>query len=388
MARCSSQTVQIVATAAILAWGLAPGRLALGTPGRLRETLRNDQMSQADYEKMERGYYEQILDAGRKLGASDAFDPELARRGGQSPTKAVPFEGGPLAQGVADLREFVLKSNLSVDHAGARWTTNALGMRDRPYETSKPPNTFRIGFVGDSIGAGWGVGDGQAFEAVLERQLNERSNAAGGPSVEVLNFAIPGHGPGQRWEHFRRVGWDTEPDLVLFESTQADLGWDERRLRGLLPRGIGWDSPMYRDVLKQANVRPGGTMEGYKKQIRPYREEFAAGVFRTAAADCRARGVPIILVMVPRVGKTADQTEIQRLIALARDAGFTSVIDLSDTYNGIEPKTLAVGPNDYHPNAQGHAMLAKRLDAALNPPQAFLLRPPERVGNGEKGGRK
>lgn len=104
MARCSSQTVLIVATAAILAWGLAPGRLALGRPGRFRETLRNDQMSQADYEKMERGYYEQILDAGRKLGASDAVEPESARRS-RSQAKPVPFEGGPLAQGVDDLRD-------------------------------------------------------------------------------------------------------------------------------------------------------------------------------------------------------------------------------------------------------------------------------------------
>jgi lysophospholipase L1-like esterase len=384
MVRCSSQTVQFVATAAILAWGLVPGRLASGMPGRLRETLRNDRMSQADYERMERGYYEQLLDVGRKLGAPASAEPESARRG-RPKAKAVPFEGGPLALGVDDLREFVLKPNLSVDHAGARWTTNALGMRDRAYESSKPPNTLRIAFVGDSIGAGWGVGDGQAFEAVLERRLDEQSKGAGGPSVEILNFAVPGHGPGQRWEHFGRVGWATEPDLVLFESTQADSGWDERRLRGLLPRGIGWDSPMYRDVLKRAHARPGGTAETYKPMLRPFREEFAAGVFRTAAADCRARGVPIVLVMVPRVGKTADPDEIQRLIAMAREARFSAIVDLSDTYNGIEPGTLAVGPNDYHPNAKGHAMLAERLNAALQR-QSNLLRPPQ-AELGERGGR-
>jgi lysophospholipase L1-like esterase len=384
MVRCSSQTVQFVATAAILAWGLAPGRLASGMPGRLRETLRNDQLSQADYEKMERGYYEQLLDVGRKLGAPASDELGSADRG-RSKAKAVPFEGGPLALGVDDLREFVLKPNLSVDHAGAKWTTNAQGMRDRAYESSKPPNTFRIAFVGDSIGAGWGIGDGQAFESVLERQLDGQSKAAGGPSVEILNFAVPGHGPGQRWEHFRRVGWATEPDLVLFESTQADSGWDERRLRGLLPRGIGWDSPMYRDVLKRARARPGGTAETYKPVLRPFREEFAAGVFRTAAADCRARGVPIVLVMVPRVGKTADPDEVQRLIAIAREAGFSAVVDLSDTYDGIEPSTLAVGPNDYHPNVKGHAMLAQRLNAALQR-QPNLLRPPQ-AELGERGGR-
>jgi hypothetical protein len=362
-AQPSSLTLQFLATAALLAWGLAPPRTASGMPARLRETLRSDLMSRADYERMERGYYEQLLDAGRSLGATP--DPLALVGRPKRPAAPEPFEGGPLARGVADLREFVLKPNLKVAHAGAVWTTNAQGMRDREYPTAKPPGTVRIGFAGDSIGAGWGVGDGQPFEAVLERTLDERSRAGGGPAVEVLNFAVPGHGPGQRWCHFAQVGWAFEPDLVLFESTQADSGWDERRLRGLLPRGVGWDSPMYRDALARAGARPGGTMDGYKRVLRPYRWDFVAGVFRTAAADCRSRGVPLVLVMVPRVGKPAEPEDLRRLIALAREAGFSAVVDLSDTYDGIDPATLAVGPNDYHPNAQGHALLARRLDEAL-----------------------
>lgn len=364
MPQPSSLTVQFLATAALLAWGLAPARIASGMPAaHIRETLRSDLLSRADYERMERGYYEQLLDAGRSLGG--VTDPLSAVRGTKSPAAPEPFEGGPLAHGVPDLREFVLKPNLKVAHAGAQWSTNALGMRDRPYPIAKPPNTVRIAFAGDSIGAGWGIGDGLTFESVLERRLDERSRAAGGPAVEILNFAVPGHGPGQRWHHVEKVGWAMQPDVVLFESTQADSGWDERRLRGLLPRGIGWDSPMYRDALNRAGARPGGTMETYKHVLRPYRWEFAAGVFRTAAAECRKRKVPIILVMIPRVGKAAEPEELRGLIALARDAGFSAVIDLSDAYNGRDPSTLAVGPHDYHPNAEGHALLARRLDEAL-----------------------
>ena len=48
----------------------------------------------------------------------------------------------------------VLKPRLSVmQPVGAIWSTNALGMRDRPYTRAKPPNTVRIGLMGDSIGA-------------------------------------------------------------------------------------------------------------------------------------------------------------------------------------------------------------------------------------------
>src|SRR5829696_3168022 len=57
MPQPSSLTPQLLATAAILAWGLSPAGEASGMPSRVRETLRCDLLSRADYERMERGYY-------------------------------------------------------------------------------------------------------------------------------------------------------------------------------------------------------------------------------------------------------------------------------------------------------------------------------------------
>lgn len=353
MIRCSSQTLQILTTAAILGWGLAPGQLALGTPGRVRETLRCDLMSRADYDQMERGYYEQILDAGRKLGGAVAG----AQRG-----------GGPsqVCLSVDDLREFVLKPNLSViQPVGVSWSTNELGMRDRSYPLAKPSNTVRIGLMGDSIAAGWGVGDDLGFEPILEREFDQRSRQAGGPAFEILNFAVPGRSPGQRWYHFMELGWVMEPDLVLFEATQADVGWAVRRLRELLPRGIGWDSPLYAEILSKCGVMPGALGKTYEKALRPFTWELTASAYRAIAEGCSARGVPSILVVIPRVGRTVDSADHQRLLALARDAGFSAVIDISDAFDGIDPTTLTARADDYHPNDKGHALLARRLDEAL-----------------------
>jgi hypothetical protein len=42
------------------------------------------------------------------------------------------------------------------------------------------------------------------------------------------------------------------------------------------------------------------------------------------------------------------------------------VADLSDAYDGLDPKELAIGPLDFHPNADGHARLARRVDATLS----------------------
>ena len=344
-----------LATAALLAWGAARVDPA---PGRVRETLRNDLPSRADYDRMERGYYEQLIGAGR---TPDAAPGALAGHG-----ESIAVEHGRLTNKVADVREFVLKPNLTRD-PGRRipWTTNAHGMRDQAVAASKPADTFRIGLAGDSIAAGWGVQDGDGFEPRLEQALDARSRAAGGPRVEVLNFAVPGHGPGQRWTHFETIGWDFDPDLVVFEATAADLGWDERRLRALLARGVGFDAPVYADALKVAGACAGLDAEGYRRLMRPHRRTLLAGVYRAAAAECRSRGVRSVWVLIPRVGKPVEASQRRDLCGLARAAGFDVVVDAGDAFDGADPRALAVAPNDFHPNADGHARLARALEPAL-----------------------
>lgn len=332
----------MAATAALLA--LAPA------PHRLVADLRDDRPSRADAERMERGYYERLLDSGRRLDAAPPIAP-------------APFDAGRLCDVVADLREYVLKPNLRTSHRGASWSTNAMGLRDREYPAAKPEGAARVAVVGDSIGAGWGVDDGLGFEPLFEGSWNGRDG--GGRAVEVLNFSVPGHAPGQRWEHFRRAGWATSPDLVIFEATPADLGWDERRLRGLLPRGIGWDAPQYRDALAASGARPGGDPEAYKRALRPHREAILANVYGAAVAECRSRGAVAAWVLIPRVGRPVDPPDRDRMVAMARAAGFSIVIDLSDSFEGLDASDLAIAPDDFHPNARGHALLADRLGAAL-----------------------
>ena len=99
--------------------------------------------------------------------------------------------------------------------------------------------------------------------------------------------------------------------------------------------------------------------------LRPYRWEILENVYRTAALECRARNVPSVWLLIPRVGKPIDANDRTRLVALAKNAPFTHVIDLSDAFDGANPSSLAIAPNDFHPNRRGHAQLARQLHAAL-----------------------
>jgi len=95
------------------------------------------------------------------------------------------------------------------------------------------------------------------------------------------------------------------------------------------------------------------------------------------AAECRARRVPIVWVLIPRVGRPSDPAGHARLVTMARSAGFSRVVDVTDAYDGLDPAGLAVEPDDFHPNAAGHARLAGRLDEALGAlPELRLLRGP------------
>ena len=96
------------------------------------------------------------------------------------------------------------------------------------------------------------------------------------------------------------------------------MGWDERRLRFLLARGLGWDSPIYHSALQKAGVEPYGSPDDYKRELRPRHWEILAGVYQTMAADCRARGIPIFWVLVPRVGRKHDGADQRALVKTAR----------------------------------------------------------------------
>ena len=157
------------------------------------------------------------------------------------------------------------------------------------------------------------------------------------------------------------------PDLVICESTEADVGWDERRLRYVLSRGQGFDSPLYRDVLAAAGVAPGWRPgASTSRRLQPHHREILAGVYRAMVADGRATGRPDHLgADPPRRPAHRPGRHRRRPGVMARAAGFDTVVDASDAYDGLDPARLAVEPDDFHPNPEGHARLARRLDEAL-----------------------
>src|SRR5690242_5546502 len=141
---------QLLATLVILAGGLVPDRLAGAGPSRLRASLQSRLFNRTDAARIERGYYEQLLDDGRRL--DDLGDlPALRGRRRTGGIFGAPVDSAPLVIRVDDLREVALRPSDSVERGGVRWSTNGQGMRDREYAVDRPAGTFRVALVGDSI---------------------------------------------------------------------------------------------------------------------------------------------------------------------------------------------------------------------------------------------
>lgn len=93
---------------------------------------------------------------------------------------------------------------------GALAAANSRGLRNREVGP-KPRGSFRILALGDSLTAGAGVEQDEAYPQVLERILARRTPRP----IEVVNAGVGGWDPFQYAQYFAREGLSFEPDLVL-----------------------------------------------------------------------------------------------------------------------------------------------------------------------------
>lgn len=106
-----------------------------------------------------------------------------------------------------------LAANYEGWFAGVPARTNALGFRDsRDYAIDKPPGTFRILVLGDSVTFGHGAVFETTYPYLLEQQLKSWR-----PEInwQVWNLGVPGYNTAQELAYLNEVGPRYHPDLVI-----------------------------------------------------------------------------------------------------------------------------------------------------------------------------
>ena len=113
-------------------------------------------------------------------------------------------------------------------------TTNSLGMRDtREFAERAEPGVCRIALMGDSYFMG--------YEADLEDSIAgflEADFEAAGYDLDVLNFAVSGHGTSEMILHFENLAARFSPDVAVFQFHGSDYTENIRaNLHRLTPGG-------------------------------------------------------------------------------------------------------------------------------------------------------
>lgn len=355
------------AAAALCAAGVWDGWGRFGAEGVAFATrLRTGELSKTDATLMQRGYYENLMGAGR-------FNSRLFEVFMGEP-RAERFDESDAARPRDDFLDLEIVPDVRTSFRGASFTTNRWGFRDRDYERGRPPETYRIAVLGASITMGWGVADGAPFADRLEERLNADAADAPFRAYEVLNLAVAGYTPPQQLMQLHRA-LAFEPHAVMVVSHEVEI--DRGLARLVRAREAGLPIPF--DSLQRAADRAWegeASRQAAERRLRPHRYELLEWIYREMVAACRERGVVPVWVFVPTLDRVPHAREIDTLRAVAARAGMV-VVDLRQVYDAANRRALRLGDADRHPTAEGHALVAAALDSALRatPSLAWNLPP-------------
>jgi len=312
--------------------------------------LRSAPLNQVDLARLQRGYYEDLMNADRFN--SRLWELTLKRSPGWGTTTPVMRETG-------DYRVYELPPFANVVFKGARLHTNGWGMRDREYTRSKPKGTYRIALLGASYVMGSGVGDDETFEGLLEERINRELTPRSGLHYEILNFAVGGYGPLQRLMTLERKAFAFEPDAVLYVAQAGDLVAEVQEMRLAIERDAWPPYPFVRDLLAQAGIRNGMSEEEMLRRLRPDAQALLSWVYDTIAKQCAERGVLPMWGWLPSLNPRGASIPAPR-----PPPGFVAM-NLEGLFDGRDLAGLRLTDWDFHPNAEGHRMIADRLYAEI-----------------------
>lgn len=242
---------------------------------------------------------------------------------------------------------------------------NALGLADDETTEAKPPGTFRIAVVGDSISANFGLEPREViFATRLEAMLSKAPRPAGILRFEVLNLGVNGYAMPQILQMARTRARTLGADVIVAQlclndpfTTQqgyADAPWDHpTRLVGFVARRLWRDR-----ALARSYVDSRYTEQGWRNV-----ESSLHGLAALSAE------IPVLAVLVPYLAPAAYERwgferYHERIDAIAREAGLP-LLDLRADFERAGLIDHGPGEDPIHPDPAGHGLIAKRVLEAL-----------------------
>jgi lysophospholipase L1-like esterase len=266
-------------------------------------------------------------------------------------------------------------------------TVNLQGRRDTEVPLAKPPGTYRIAVLGDSVAFGARVLVEDDFVSLLEARLNARST---GLHYQILNFGVPGYSTWQEHLMLKEKALAYNPDLIVLVFVMNDFydnnvagraGYlDLTRIQGVA-KWLRENSAFYRFMREQ--ILSAEAQATLSDPCAGADENFCWDTTQQQldqlAETTRQRQLPFVLVVVPFRTQTSavkpDLTlEPRYQDVLAEYARTRNIPEIDLLQAFVDHNDVPLYVDDYHPNETGHALIASELNAELD--RLGLLPPP------------
>ena len=133
----------------------------------------------------------------------------------------------------------LMKPDSHYEWQGIPVDINSHGLRGPETIYEKPPATYRILNLGDSVVMGWGVREENTYGQQLEARLNEQGT--GDLRYEVINAGVPGWNLENALAYLQAEGLRYEPDIILLDLTTAnDINGKSALLADNQPAPMKW----------------------------------------------------------------------------------------------------------------------------------------------------
>lgn len=248
---------------------------------------------------------------------------------------------------------------------------NSLGMRGDAVVLKKPPNTFRVVCLGDSITFGEGVYEEQTYPQLLQGILSRRFPTM---KVEVINAGVQGYGIREETELFFARCRSMQPDVVtlgLFLNDAMEF-----------PETIRLNDEISRDAKLSVLSRMSRLCELIERNHRTatLQDEYFSGIRRSFDSEKWKKDAQLIttlqttstedyfklvVVLFPILWNLDGAYPFDDLHERIRRDIKVPIVDLLDSYRGMSAESLWVHPTDHHPNAKAHRIAAERIAKAI-----------------------
>jgi hypothetical protein len=346
----------------LLTWLLLEANVLPDTAHTALSDIANTGLNEADLEMQTRNYYREVSDVN--IGRVAGLGKFLNEIGLKAAPKGDDGTAEPPALGRTSIVHqnhaflpWELNPSAEIVFQGHPLRTNRWGMRDKDYEKSPPPDTYRMALMGASNSMGNGVSVEDCYADVLEERLNADLAGKGYAHYELLNFSVGGYELTDRLYVASEKIPEFEPDIIFVVVLVRDVDRAVyQRVAERLMNRIPLHFEFLEQIAREAGAEPGDRDTKLRQRLHPFRARLLKGCAEEMKRLSDRTGIPVVAVVLNLLVGPTEQ-DLLDAASICEGAGVPT-LRIFNAYEGYAEDQVYIAPTDRHPTPTGHRLIA------------------------------